>query len=122
MQGIDAPPRDELDDDEFEEWLAVDGGRFEDQEAATSGDRLDEITKLERGTGNPVGVANKPRSSADRAEKSIVAAVLGNKSKARRGAFVESDSEFEELIVNVGVRKPRRTSSASLNPTAEKGS
>lgn len=32
---------DEKNDQEFEQWLAIDGGRFADQEAATSGHRLD---------------------------------------------------------------------------------
>ena len=60
VQGIDAPPRDEMNDEEFDEWLAVDGGRFENQEAATSGDRMAEIVNLERGNGTPVGfVAEK---------------------------------------------------------------
>lgn len=113
VQGIDAHPRDEMNYEEFEQWLAVDGGRFLNHEAATSGDRLAEITELERGSGTQVGsVANKPPCySADRLKKS---APTPAKQEARRGAFVESDSESEELIVIVGIRKRRRTSSASL--------
>lgn len=53
VQGIGAPPNDEMDDEKFERWLAIDGGRFDAQEAETRPRRLAEIAAPERRSFTP---------------------------------------------------------------------